>query len=142
MPVSTSLITANSARRTSEVVEVGFLVELVEDGSRPELELGRSKDGDAVMWEFLREGGAAMMVLESGDPWCHYGWRLGTNNGHRHERRRTLSGSDDVRMGFVQWLTELVFRGRQQSSSTMLLLQHTRSTSEGGFWPRQRSQRW
>jgi len=45
-------------------------------------------------------------------------------------------------MGFVQWLTELVFRGRQQSSSTMLLLQHTRSTSEGGFWPRQRSQRW
>ena len=69
--VSTSRVFAENTRRTGEVVEVGFLVELIEDRPGPELKLGRGKDGDAVMWEFLREGCAAVMVLESGDPRCH-----------------------------------------------------------------------
>ena len=40
-------------------------MKLIEDGTGAVLEVGGGEDGDAVVWELLRKGGTAVMVLES-----------------------------------------------------------------------------
>jgi len=42
-------------------------VKLIEDGTGAVLEVGGGEDGDAVVWELLRKGGTAMVVLEGRD---------------------------------------------------------------------------
>ena len=58
---------------TGQVEEVGFLVELVEDGSRAVLYIGRSEDSDAVLGKGFGEIRTAVMVFESGDARSHWG---------------------------------------------------------------------
>lgn len=58
--------------RTSQVEEVGLLVELVEDCARAELRVCCGEHGDAVLGKLAGERGSAVMVLQGGDARCYY----------------------------------------------------------------------
>lgn len=56
---------------TSQVEEVRFLVEFVEDGTGAVFDIRRSEDGDAVLGESFGEICAALVVFESRNSGSH-----------------------------------------------------------------------
>lgn len=56
---------------TSQVKEVGFLVEFVKDGTRAVFDIRRSEDGDTVLGESFGEVRAALVIFEGRDSRSH-----------------------------------------------------------------------
>ena len=57
---------------TSQVEEVRFLVEFVEDGTGAVLDIRRREDSDTVLGESFGEVCAALVVLESRNSGSHW----------------------------------------------------------------------
>lgn len=57
---------------TGQVEEIRLLVKLVEDSTRSVLDIGRSEDGDGILWEGFGEVRATFVVFESSDSGSHW----------------------------------------------------------------------
>ena len=55
---------------TSQVEEVGVLVELVEDCARSKLQIRTGEDSDRVRWQLFGELLATLVIFERSNVWC------------------------------------------------------------------------
>lgn len=101
---------------TGQVVKVWLLVELIEDGAGPELDLVCGQYCYSILGQFAREGRPPVVVLESRDSRSEVAW------------------CDQVWMGLVQRLAELALGGRHERSSADGSRQ-SRSVTECREWP-------
>jgi hypothetical protein len=59
---------------TGQVVKVWLLVELIEDGAGPELDVVRGQDCYSILGQFARERSSPVVVLEGWDAWGEVAW--------------------------------------------------------------------